>query len=281
MRSGDALFRLDGKVALVAGAASGIGRASARGLAAAGAYVVCADVNDAQPVAAETGGEAIALDITDEAAVANAVRAIHDKHGRIDVLVSTPAMNVRKPLLTYSSDEFDKVIRLNLKGTFLIAQAVGRVMQEQKGGSMILLSSIRSVTVEPGQGVYAATKAGLVQMARTLAAELGPAGVRVNCVAPGVVETPLTAPIKNNPDWYNAYSARNALGRWASADELAGPVVFLASAASSYVIRGAPFVRGGWVAPPAPLPPPRFRRRGRRPRQLRKCFGLRSAFLFL
>ena len=256
MRSGDALFRLDGKVALVAGAASGIGRASARGLAAAGAYVVCADVNDAQPVAAETGGEAIALDITDEAAVANAVRAIHDKHGRIDVLVSTPAMNVRKPLLTYSSDEFDKVIRLNLKGTFLIAQAVGRVMQEQKGGSMILLSSIRSVTVEPGQGVYAATKAGLVQMARTLAAELGPAGVRVNCVAPGVVETPLTAPIKNNPDWYNAYSARNALGRWASADELAGPVVFLASDASSYVTGAVLFVDGGWTAIDGRFQPP-------------------------
>src|SRR5258708_40246289 len=88
MQSGDALFRLDGKVALVAGAASGIGRASARGLAAAGAHVVCADVNDTQPVAAETGGEAIALDITDEAAVANTVRAIRDKHGRIDVLVS-------------------------------------------------------------------------------------------------------------------------------------------------------------------------------------------------
>src|SRR5258708_6643196 len=256
MRSGDALFRLDGKVALVAGAASGIGRASARGLAAAGAHVVCADVNDTQPVAAETGGEAIALDITDEAAVANTVRAIRDKHGRIDVLVSTPAVNVRKPLLNYSSDEFDKVIRLNLKGTFLIAQAVGKVMQEQKAGSMILLSSIRSVTVEPGQGAYAATKAGIVQMARELAAELGPAGVRVNCIAPGVVETPLTAPIKNNPDWYNAYSARNALGRWASADEMAGPVVFLASDASSYVTGAVLFVDGGWTAIDGRFQPP-------------------------
>jgi NAD(P)-dependent dehydrogenase (short-subunit alcohol dehydrogenase family) len=256
MRSGDALFRLDGNVALVAGAASGIGRAAAQGLAAAGAHVVCADVNDAQPVAEETGGEAIALDITDEASVANAIRSIRERHGRIDVLVSTPAVNVRKPLLSYTAEEFDKVIRLNLKGTFLIAQAVGKVMLAQKSGSVILLSSIRSVTVEPGQGVYAATKAGLVQMARALAAELGPAGVRVNCIAPGVVETPLTAPIKNNPEWYNAYSARNALGRWASADEMAGPVVFLASQASSYVTGAVLFVDGGWTAIDGRFQPP-------------------------
>jgi NAD(P)-dependent dehydrogenase (short-subunit alcohol dehydrogenase family) len=256
MRSGDALFRLDGKVALVAGAASGIGRAAAQGLAAAGAHVVCADVNDAQPVAEETSGEAIALDITDEAAVAKAVHSIRERHGRIDVLVSTPAVNVRKPLLSYTAEEFDKVIRLNLKGTFLIAQAVGKVMLAQKSGSVILLSSIRSVTVEPGQGVYAATKAGLVQMARALAVELGPAGVRVNCIAPGVVETPLTAPIKNNPEWYNAYSARNALGRWASADEMAGPIVFLASQASSYVTGAVLFVDGGWTAIDGRFQPP-------------------------
>jgi NAD(P)-dependent dehydrogenase (short-subunit alcohol dehydrogenase family) len=172
------------------------------------------------------------------------------------VLVSTPAVNVRKRLLNYSVEEFDKVIRLNLKGTFLIAQAVGKVMLAQKSGSMILLSSIRSVTVEPGQGVYATTKAGLVQMARALAAELGPAGVRVNCIAPGVVETPLTAPIKNDPDWYNAYSARNALGRWASADEMAGPVVFLASEASSYVTGTVLFVDGGWTAIDGRFEPP-------------------------
>ena len=249
-------FRLDGKLALVAGAASGIGRAAARGLAAAGAYVVCADINDAQPVAAETNGEAMVLDITDEVAVANAVHGIRERHGHIDVLVSTPAVNVRKSLLDYSAEEFDKVIRLNLKGTFLIAQAVGKVMLAQKSGSVILLSSIRSVTVEPGQGIYAATKAGLVQMARALAAELGPAGVRVNCIAPGVVETPLTAPIKNNPDWYNAYSAKNALGRWASADEMAGPVVFLASNASSYVTGAVLFVDGGWTAIDGRFQPP-------------------------
>jgi NAD(P)-dependent dehydrogenase (short-subunit alcohol dehydrogenase family) len=253
------MFRLDGRVALVAGAGSGIGKAAAQGLAAAGARAICADVNEQSAAKTATeirdqagAAESIALDITDEASVARAVQ----QHPRIDVLVSTPAVNVRKPLLRYTAEEFDRVLRLNLKGSFLIAQAVGRVMAENKCGSIILLSSIRSLVVEPGQGAYAATKAGLVQLARALAAELGSAGVRVNCVAPGVVETPLTEPIKSNPAWYNAYASKNALGRWATADELAGPIVFLASDASSYVTGTVLFVDGGWTAIDGRFQPP-------------------------
>jgi len=257
------LFRLDGRVALVAGAASGIGRAAAQGLAAAGAITICADLNEAgaEETASDirqqgAAADGLALDIADQASVSGVVRQIADQRGRIDVLVSTPAVNVRKPLLSYSAEEFEKVLRLNLKGSFLIAQAVGRVMSEQKRGSIILLSSIRSIVVEPGQGAYAATKAGLVQLARTLAAELGAAGVRVNCVAPGVVETPLTEPIKRNPDWYNAYASKSALGRWASVDEMAGPIVFLASDAASYITGTVLFVDGGWTAIDGRFQPP-------------------------
>jgi NAD(P)-dependent dehydrogenase (short-subunit alcohol dehydrogenase family) len=242
------LFRLDGKTALVAGAASGIGRSAARALSAAGAKVICADVNDAgatdvaNEIHKDNGqAESVHLDITDESNIAAAIA----KYSRVDVLVSTPAVNVRKPLLSYSAAEFENVTRLNLKGTFLIAQAVARGMSERKSGSIIFFSSIRSITVEPGQGVYAATKAGLVQLARTFAAELGRSSVRVNCIAPGVVETPLTEPIKSRPEWYNAYVNKNALGRWASADEMAGPVVFLASEASSYVTGAVLFVDAG------------------------------------
>lgn len=254
MQVSESLFRLDGKTALVVGAASGIGQAAARALASAGARVLCADVNAGGAQATAAGlpaAESAGLDILDEAAVRNYVA-----DQIIDVLVCTPAVNVRKPLLDYTGDEFDKVLRLNLKGTFHVVKAVGSGMKERRSGSIILFSSIRSVTVEPGQGVYAATKAGTVQMARALAAELGPAGVRVNCIAPGIVETPLTAPIKSKPDWYDAYARRNALGRWASADEMGGPVVFLASAAASYVTGAVIFVDGGWTAIDGRFTPP-------------------------
>jgi NAD(P)-dependent dehydrogenase (short-subunit alcohol dehydrogenase family) len=255
----ESMFRLDGKVSLVVGAASGIGAAAAEGLSAAGAIVICADSNSPGAEAIATRlpkGFPVSLDITDSAAVAAAVDYIMQKHKRIDVLVSTPAINVRKPLLEYSNAEFEKVLRVNLEGTFNIAQAVGRLMQAQGSGSIILLSSIRSVTVEPGQSVYAATKAGLVQLARGLASELGGRGVRVNCVAPGVVETPLTEPIKSKPEWYQAYANKNALGRWAQPAEMAGPIVFLASEASSYVTGAVLFVDGGWTAIDGRFQPP-------------------------
>jgi NAD(P)-dependent dehydrogenase (short-subunit alcohol dehydrogenase family) len=249
------LFRLDGRVAFIAGAASGIGLAAAQGLAAAGAVVLCADLDltGAERAAAairERGGEAEswALDITDGAAVADTFRRMEARHQQIHVAVSTPGVNIRKPLLSYSDAEFERVLRLNLGGSFHVLQAAGRHMRAKKGGSIILFSSIRAVNVEPGQSIYAGTKAALVQMARGLASELGPDGVRVNCIAPGIVETPLTAPIRNNPEWYQAYANRNALGRWAKAEEMAGPVVFLASDAASYVTGAVLFADGGWTA---------------------------------
>ena len=129
-------------------------------------------------------------------------------------------------------------------------------MAQRGHGSIIVLSSIRSVTVEPGQSIYSATKAGLVQLARTLAAELGRRGVRVNAIAPGVVETPLTEPIKKHAAWYRAYAEKSALGRWARVEELVGPIVFLASDAASYVTGTVLFVDGGWTAVDGRFDPP-------------------------
>ncbi len=178
------------------------------------------------------------------------------RHGQIHIGVTTPAVNVRKPLLQCSTEEFEKVLRLNLTGSFHFARAAGRHMAEKGQGSLILFFSIRSLTVEPGQAAYATTKAGLVQLARGLASEIGPLGVRVNCIAPGVVETPLTAPIKSKPEWYDACAKKNALQPWASASELAGPVVFLASDAASYITGTVLFVDGGWTAIDGRFTPP-------------------------
>jgi NAD(P)-dependent dehydrogenase (short-subunit alcohol dehydrogenase family) len=255
------LFDLSGKTALVVGGASGIGRASSMALADFGANVVIGDMNleNANAVVqdiTDRGGRAVALNVN--LSDSSTVKAVLDGLQRLDVLVCTPAINVRKRVLDYSDDELDRVVDLNLKGNFRMLREAGRKMSTQSpsGGSIIVFSSIRSLTVEPGQGVYAATKAAVVQIVKTMAVELAEFGIRVNAIGPGVVNTPLTAQIKNNPDWYNAYAQKNALGRWAEADEMAGPVIYLASQASSYVTGTIHFVDGGWTAIDGRFTPP-------------------------
>jgi NAD(P)-dependent dehydrogenase (short-subunit alcohol dehydrogenase family) len=248
------LFRLDGRRALVIGAGSGIGRESAQALAAHGAEVICADLNvpAAEQTAGLASGTAYELDVLDPDAVTRAATALDP----VDVLVFTAATNVRKRLLDYTEDEFDRVVRLNLAAAFRLVRAFGGGMAERGRGSIVGFASIRAFTVEPGQGVYSATKSGLVQLLRTAAAELGPQGVRVNAIAPGVVETPLTAQIKADQAWYDAYAAKSALGRWAQPGEIAGAVVYLASDAASFVTGSCLLVDGGWTAVDGRFDPP-------------------------
>ncbi len=253
------LFDLSGKKALVVGAGSGIGEASAWALAAHGAEVICADVN-ADAVAAvaaaisEDGGNARAteVDITDS----TMVNSVVDSAGEIKILVCTPSINVRKPLLETTEDEFVRVVDLNLRGTFNVMKATGQVMADAGAGSMIVFSSVRARSVEPGQGVYAATKAGAVALVQTMAAELGPVGVRVNAIGPGVVKTPLNVPIQSDPEWYQAYADIGALGRWSEPSEQTGAVVYLASDAASFVTGTILFVDGGWLAVDGRFTPP-------------------------
>lgn len=229
------------------------------GLADHGARVVCADVSTdgAEATAAavvERGGQAEAMMI--DATRPESLRAAGERIGVPDVLVFTPSINVRKPLLSIADEDFDRIVDLNLKGLFRTVKTFAPGMAERGSGSIIAFSSIRSQVVEPGQGIYAATKAGTVQMLRVLAAELAPRGVRVNAIGPGVVDTELTAPIKANAEWYDAYSRKSLLGRWAKPEEMVGAVVFLASDASSYVTGSLLMVDGGWTAADGRFTPP-------------------------
>ena len=254
------LFDLTGRVAAVVGGGSGIGEAVAGGLRAQGAIVAILDSNEAaaQRVAGALGGGTTAtmVDIRKKAMVDAALDAVFHLHERLDIVVCTPSINVRKPILQYAEDDFDRVVAVNLKGSFNVLQAAGRLMTPQKRGSIVIFSSIRSQVVEPGQSVYAMTKAGIVQLVRGGASEFGAVGIRVNAVAPGVVETPLTAPIKANAEWYGAYAAKSALKRWAKAEEMIGPTLFLASDAASYVTGAVLFADGGWTAVDGRFTPP-------------------------
>ncbi|MCI2975500.1 MAG: SDR family oxidoreductase [Ferrimicrobium sp.] len=249
------LFDLTGQRALIIGAASGIGAASAQGLAAFGAQVWCADIDDQaleRNLAEIPDARLLHFDVADPHASTRVLAEV----GTPDIVVTTPAINVRKRLSEVTDEEFDRVIEINLKGNFRVMRDFGRAMAQNGGGSIIAFSSIRAQVVEPGQGVYAATKAGVLQMLRVLAAELGPQGVRANAIAPGVVETPLTSQIKNNQAWYEAYRNKTMLGRWAQPTEMVGAVVFLASQASSYVTGSYLVVDGGWLAADGRFDPP-------------------------
>jgi NAD(P)-dependent dehydrogenase (short-subunit alcohol dehydrogenase family) len=249
------LFDLTGRKALVLGAGSGIGAASAEALASLGAAVHCADLDlaTAEATAAgicKAGGSATAshADAASGVEIAALVSRAKDELGRIDIAVTTPGINIRKRVFDYVEAEFDRIVDLNLKGTFFFFQEVGRVMALQRSGSIIASSSMRASTIEPGLAVYGATKAAISLLVKGFAAEVGGFGVRVNAIAPSIIETPLTAPIKARPEIYETYARHTVLNRWGATSEVASAVALLASDAASYVSGSTMLIDAGWTA---------------------------------
>ena len=250
------LFDLTGQVALVTGGVGGLGRPIAAGLAAAGATVAVADLtlDQADAVLAEiaaTGqcGLALPLDVTKVHSVQNVVDRLLADFGRIDILVNCHGLTKRVASVDFLEADWDRIIEVNLKGTFLCCQIVGRVMIQQGRGSIINLASIGGLVGLPTSVAYCASKGGVVQLTRTLGVEWAPLGVRVNVLAPSSFNTPMVRNVLDaEPEYRNRVVSKIPMGRIAEPTEIVGSVLYLASAASSMVTGTILPVDGGYTA---------------------------------
>lgn len=254
--SPEEMFSVKDKVTLVTGAASGLGRAIALGFDALGAKVVLADIDEEglEKTKEECREDVlkVRLDVTDLASVQEAVKKILEKYGRIDVSFNIPGINIRKPALELTYEEFDKVMQVNLYGVFRCAKEVGKVMYDQKKGSMINMASVFAEIMMARQVAYASSKGAVKQMTKVLAAEWAPY-VRVNAIGPGYMETPLVKQVMADKTWYDNIRRQNMLQRFGKPEEVVGPAVFLASDASSYMTGYLLIVDGGWFGYGGPI----------------------------
>lgn len=247
------MFDLTGKTALVVGGHGGLGRAIALAFADAGADVVVASRNMAAlkstAEAIESKGRkalALTVDVVNDRQVNAMVDSILKSFPRIDILVNAAGLAIRKPADTFPIDDWQQVMDVNIRGTFLCCQAVGRVMIKQKSGKIINLSSVRGRYGLPaGYAAYCPSKGAVDTLTRTLACEWAKHNVLVNAVAPTVVETELTKELLADVEYAKTMKARIPMGRWAVTDDIVGPCVFFASDASNFVTGQILYIDGG------------------------------------
>ncbi len=248
------IFDLAGRVAMVTGGTRGLGEVCAVALAGAGADVaVCGrnseDLDRVSKRIRKLGrrAEGFFIDVTDKQRVAQTVREVQAAFGRFDILVNNAGVNHRVPVLEYAEEEWNRVIDTNLKGYFLVAQAVAPLMIDQGYGKVINMSSILGAVGLPNQVAYAASKGGVDQMTKVMAIEWAPKGVRVNAIGPTYFETELVAQIRDDPERFKFINERTPMGRWGHLSELEGIVIFLASPASDFITGQTIYVDGGWT----------------------------------
>jgi len=247
------LFDLSNKVAVVTGGAGGIGRALALGLADAGADVVVASrkLEHLELVAKEIQAKGrkalpVSVDVVQEKSVADMLKRIMEEFHHIDILVNAHGLAIRKPADTFPIDEWQQVMDINTRGTFLTCQAIGRVMIKQRSGRIINLSSVRGRYGLPADyAAYCASKGAVDTLTRTLACEWAKYNVLVNAVAPTIVETELTRSALANPSYAAMMKSRIPIGRWAMPEDIVGATIFFASKASDFVTGQILYIDGG------------------------------------
>jgi len=249
---------LKGKVAIVTGARRGMGRTHALKLAEAGAKVAVSDISleDCQKVVKEiekNGGKALTVkcDVTKKEEVEKMVRETIEKWGKIDILVNNAGICQFKPFLELAEEEWDKTLDINLKGYFLVAQAVTKEMIKRKSGSIINIASVamgQTGVGFPALVHYCASKGGIVAMTEAMALELAPYNIRVNAISPGAIETPMIDPLKTDPKMMEGTLVRIPMHRIGKPEEVSNLVLFLASEASSYMTGSDVVIDGGWLA---------------------------------
>jgi NAD(P)-dependent dehydrogenase (short-subunit alcohol dehydrogenase family) len=251
-------MQLKDKVAIITGARRGMGRTHALALVEEGAKVVVSDISleDCQKVVDEiksAGGEAIAIkcDVTKKQEVEKMVKDTLDKFGKIDILVNNAGIAEFKAFLEMTEEEWNRTLDINLKGYFFCAQACAKEMAKQKSGAIVNISSIAMGQVGVGFSQithYCASKGGIVGMTEALAVELAPYNIRVNAIAPGVIDTPMIDSTKQDPKTMEAMLARVPMHRVGKPEEVSNAVVFLASDKASYVTGSVIVVDGGYLA---------------------------------
>lgn len=249
-------FRLDGKVALITGGSKGLGASMAMGLAQAGATtVICSRTQaDCDQVAAEiseaTGQESagIAGDVTKEADVDRVFKITLEKYGKLDVQINSAGINVRHLIEDFPFQEFQRIIDINLIGTWLCCRAAARVMKPQKSGSVVNVASALSAIGLPERSAYCSSKAGVIGLTQTLALEWASSNVRCNALCPGPFLTEINRPLLKEPEKLQKLLSNIALNRWAELHEIRGAALFLASDASSFMTGASLYLDGGWTA---------------------------------